>query len=155
MQIIPYSDEYKSQISRLISDILKNEFNMTINLADLENIYETYQKDNGNFWIVIEEGRVIGTAALRNYGDNRGMLKRMFIDKSFRGKQIGRKLLNVVFDFAKSGHYKEIYLTTIPELFEACKFYERLGFSKIAVLPPGIPDYGDHIFYKINIDDNN
>ena len=67
LQIKLYSAEYKDAISHLIINIQRGEFGIAITLEqqpDLQTIPEIYQKGNGNFWIALMNGNVVGTIAL-------------------------------------------------------------------------------------------
>ena len=111
MKIIPYSDKYKKTTVKLIISVLKEEFGFkrTEKLDfDLHHITEIYQQNKGNFWLAVEEGEVIGTIALRNYGRQRGYLKRMYVAKNFRETGVADKLLNTLFKFVRNNGYKKI-----------------------------------------------
>jgi ribosomal protein S18 acetylase RimI-like enzyme len=150
MEIIPYSDKYKEEVVIFILSILEGEYNLyDIPRPDLYKIPEAYQKDKSNFWIALENDKIIGTIALCNYGNNRGYLKRMYVDRNFRGKGVSDKLLSTLIKFGKDNGYKEIFLGTIESMIAANKFYIKNGFQRIKTLPKDIPELGDSIFYKL------
>lgn len=64
---------------------------------------------------------------LENYFD--GEITILIVDKNFRGKQIGKKLLNQIFEMATNDNMKNIQILSD----EACnyKFYEHLGCQKV------------------------
>jgi N-acetylglutamate synthase-like GNAT family acetyltransferase len=150
MKIIPYSDRYKNQTVNLILSILENEFQaFGKDRPDLLKISEIYQTNKGNFWIAIEKEKVVGTIGLRDYGNNHGCLKRMYVDKNFRGTGLAQKLLATLVKFVKEHNYKEIFLTTFETMIAANKFYLKMGFKRIDSLPEDIPSLGDIVFYKM------
>jgi ribosomal protein S18 acetylase RimI-like enzyme len=152
MKIIPYSNNYYKQTVQLILSILENEFHaFGYKRPDLLKISETYQKDKGNFWIAVENEEVVGTIGLRNYGNNRGYLKRFYVDKNFRGTGLAQKLLATLVDFAKENNYKEIFLGTSEKMIAANKFYLKMGFKRIDSLPIDILNPGDTVFYKTSL----
>ena len=66
MQIETYSGKYDEIIS-LILDIQNNESKINLSLEeqpDLLTIHDSYQKNGGEFWIALDQGRVIGTLGL-------------------------------------------------------------------------------------------
>src|SRR5215211_5227533 len=96
--IKPYSDNYQFRVIDLILSIQKDEFLIPIDLEkqpDLKTIGGFYQTNNGNFWIALAEENVIGTIALLDIGNGQGALRKMFVNKNYRGKEfrIGQKLL--------------------------------------------------------------
>jgi len=152
MKIIPYSEKYKKPTVKLILGILENEFHaFGKDRPDLLKISEIYQVNKGNFWIAVEKEKVVGTIGLRAYGNNRGYLKRMYVDKSFRGTGLASELLYTLVKFAKKNNYKEIFLTTFETMIAANKFYSKMGFKRIDSLPEDMPSFGDTVFYKIGL----
>lgn len=141
-----YSDSYKQSIIDLILDIQRNEFGLPTTLEaqpDLESIPSSYQTSKGNFWMVINNDKVIGTIALFDIGNSRGALRKMFVHKDFRGKEfgVGQTLLNTLLDWAKQKKFKEILLGTTEEFVAAQRFYEKNGFVEIdkQLLPAEFP----------------
>ena len=64
---------------------------------------------------------------LKNYFD--GEVSILIVDKDYRGKKIGEKLLIEVFELAKKDNMKNLQIMTD----ESCnyKFYENLGCKKV------------------------
>ena len=92
LQIKLYSAEYKDAISHLIINIQRGEFGIAITLEqqpDLQTIPEIYQKGNGNFWVALMNGNVVGTIALIDIGQSQLALRKMFVVEKFRGKEFG------------------------------------------------------------------
>lgn len=156
MKIIIYSDKYKDKTIELIFDILENEFShhSKSGRPDLQNIPEEYQKNNGNFWIAIENENVVGTIALRNCDAKVGFLERMYVKKELRRAGLGKKLLSALIDFAKDKNYKEIFLSTWDEAISANNFYIKNGFKRIEALPDNIANRSssDTVFYKLELE---
>lgn len=75
---------------------------------------------------------------LENYFD--GEITILIVDKQYRGKQIGKKLLNRIFEMAANDNMANIQILSD----EACnyKFYEVLGCIKVyeKFIPNGEPD---------------
>ena len=72
---------------------------------------------------------------LKNYFD--GELTILIVDKSYRGRKIGKKLLTKVFELAQKDNMKNLQILTD----ESCnyKFYEKMGCKKIyeKIIPNG------------------
>lgn len=75
---------------------------------------------------------------LENYFD--GEITILIVDKQYRGKQIGRNLLNKIFEMAANDNMNNIQILSD----ESCnyKFYENLGCIKVYEkdIPNGEPD---------------
>ena len=134
MDIITYQDTYKEQIIDLILSIQNNEAKINLSIdeqPDLLDIHDSYEKEDGGFWLAIDNGQVIGTVALMNKGIGNGVLKKFFVRQDWRSKKIGYELYQHLLAFASEHSMKQILLDT-PSVAQAShKFYERAGFRKI------------------------
>ncbi|MCI8412134.1 MAG: GNAT family N-acetyltransferase [Clostridia bacterium] len=95
--------------------IVKNKLYKSKNIKDL-NALKQYEN---NYEYLPKE--------LENYFD--GEVSILLVDKNYRGKSIGKKLLFEVFDLAKKDNMKNLQILTD----ESCnfKFYENCGCKKI------------------------
>lgn len=146
IEIKPYTDEYKNQIIQLILHIQTAEFNIPVSITDqpdLENIKNIYQKNKGNFWVALDNNKVIGTIAMIDIGNAQCALRKMFVAKEYRGKDRGlsQQLLNTLLAWCKKHTIQEVYLGTVDILRAAHRFYEKNGFVEIpkATLPKNFP----------------
>lgn len=77
-------------------------------------------------------------AQLKNHFD--GEISLLIVDKKYRGKGIGQKIINKTFEYAKKDNMKNIEILTD----ESCnfKFYEHCGCKKVYEknIPNGEPD---------------
>jgi N-acetylglutamate synthase-like GNAT family acetyltransferase len=79
-------------LGQLINAIQREEFAIPITLAeqpDLADIEGAYRNGAGAFWVAEAAGRIVGTIALIDIGDGGGALRKMFVDKDFRGAEKG------------------------------------------------------------------
>ena len=151
-RIISYEDKYKDETIKLILPILEDEFDFDgIDRPDLWNIPEVYQQEKSDFWLAVVNDKVVGTIALKNYGDGRGYLKRMYVDQSMRRQGLGQKLFNHLVEFAKHHSFRKIYVGTEEEFAGALQFYQKNGFEIIKKLPDDLPDFDDHIFLRLDL----
>jgi N-acetylglutamate synthase-like GNAT family acetyltransferase len=160
INVTVYTSPYEQRVIDLILNIQQKEFGIPITLEqqpDLKIIPSFYQKDNGNFWIALHGQKVVGTIALIDIGNEQLALRKMFVDKDYRGKkyQTGQVLLDAAIAWMKERKCKQVFLGTI-HLFEAAqKFYLRNGFEEVAKenLPKQFPPMKlDNIFFMKNID---
>ncbi len=146
MTIKPYEEKYKEDIASLILNIQNNEFNVRVTLndqPDLLDIQNFYFKNNGGFWLAIENEKLIGTIALIDIRGGQAALRKMFVHADYRGKEkaIGQSMLNYLIDWCKLKSITEIYLGTVQQLLAAKRFYTKNGFEKIEKnsLPKNFP----------------
>ena len=156
-EIRTYSDEYKEGVVKLINDVYENEMGQRSKSGrpDLDIISDMYQKTGGNFWVALDEGKVVGTVALINDGEQRGSMHRFCVDKKFRGKGVSDKLFSVLLEFAGDKGYKKLFLSTWQGASAANKFYIKNGFKKIESLPKDMSGRSyfvhDKVFYELDL----
>ncbi len=63
--------------------------------------------------------------------DSKAFIHSFYIDKEYRKKGIGRKLLGKVIDILKDENFKEIELTVDPGNKIASRLYKDFGFGRI------------------------
>jgi GNAT superfamily N-acetyltransferase len=154
-----YQMIYQAQIVELILDIQRIEFKLDITIEkqpDLLAIPEYYQHSSGNFWVAFIDNLLVGTIALVDIGNQQVALRKMFVGRSFRGKDFGiaQKLLKHSIQWCHQNNLKEILLGTTPQFKAAHRFYEKNNFRKIIRknLPSSFPIMSvDKIFYQYQI----
>ncbi len=131
MEIIEFSNEYRDETIQLLIDVAVNEYGF-VNWEKWFRIFENefYINDNGNCWLAIESGKVVGTISLKNLCNNIGEIKNLYVHSRYRNRKIAQSLLDTLIKFARSNGYNELQLDTYDEFKEAIKFYEKNSFYK-------------------------
>lgn len=99
---------------------------------------------------------MVGTISLLDIGNEQAALRKMFVNKEYRGKkyQVALALLKTLLKWAQLNEIKEIYLGTTPKFLSAHSFYEKNGFNEITkrYLPRYFPIMKvDTKFYKFEL----
>ncbi len=134
MQIVPYSGRQDDEIVSLILSIQNTEAKIHLSLEeqpDLLDISRAYQQNGGQFWLAIENGRVIGTIGLMRKEKDCAVLKKFFVKREYRAQGIGWALYCALLAYAKAQGIKQIFLDTPSVAHASHRFYERAGFRKI------------------------
>ena len=146
IKILPYTETWKDQIINHIVNIQQKEFHIPITAEDqpdLHDIPDFYQQGAGNFWVALEDDRVIGTISLKDFGNHQAALRKMFVNKKYRGPSFntGKLLLNEALSWAGEKGLKAVYLGTTAKFLAAQRFYEKNHFREIDPenLPPAFP----------------
>ncbi|GGB14096.1 MULTISPECIES: GNAT family N-acetyltransferase [Mucilaginibacter] len=153
------NNTYCQQIIDIILPIQQIEFNVPITLEaqpDLLDIETNYHQTGGDFWGAIYNEQLVGTIALIAFDNNSAAIRKMFVLKEYRGKELGiaQLLLNNLIDYCKQNNIAHIYLGTVEMLKAAHRFYEKNGFTRLAKqdLPESFPLMAaDTIFYELHL----
>lgn len=86
--------------------------------------------DNRAYWIVEEEGRVLGGCGIAAFAGSEQVceLQKMYLTRATRGTGIASGLLQTALAFARL-HYKQCYLETLQTMTAANRFYQKQGFT--------------------------
>ncbi|MCZ2260926.1 GNAT family N-acetyltransferase [Sporosarcina sp. G11-34] len=151
-----YSCENQVQVVDLILQIQQQEYNISITKDDQPDLFiieEYYQRGNGNFWVALYDENVVGTISLLDIGNNQVALRKMFVNKEYRGAtyKTASLLLDTAIKWANERPIKAVFLGTTPQFLAAHRFYEKNGFISIGLndLPENFPVLEvDKKFYK-------
>jgi len=89
----------------------------------------------GVFYLVEFDGTIIGMGALDQIKEKTGAIKRMYIRPAYRGKGIGKTLLQQLLQKAKELGYNSIYLDTARFMTAAHNLYRSFGFVECEEYP--------------------
>lgn len=98
---------------------------------ELDDFESKYGMPDGRLYLLYLEGKAAGCIALRKIDDDNCELKRLYIKPVFRGKKLGKLLVERLICDAKEIGYKYMLLDTLPFLQTAIKMYKNLGFYEI------------------------
>lgn len=146
IRVQEYEECFQESVIGLILAIQQQEFGVPItreDQPDLCDIPNFYQAGNGNFWVALHEGAVVGTISLKDIGNSQGALRKMFVKADFRGApyRTGQALLDTLFAWTHEKNLRDIFLGTTEKFLAAHRFYEKNGFSLVAKenLPKSFP----------------
>src|SRR5476651_593591 len=107
------NNSHCSQIIDLVLYIEQVEFGENITIDDQPDILDietNYHQTGGCFWGIFHNGEVIGTIALIDNGHQTGTLRKFFLKKEFRGKELGlgQKLFETLLAFCTEHKIKHL-----------------------------------------------
>ena len=159
LSIETLSNNHSQQAVDLILPIQQIEFGVSITLEDqpdLLDIQGYYNQPGGIFLGAFKDNELVGTIALINVGHVTGVIRKMFVKKELRGKELGvaQQLLQSLLDYSKEKGIADIYLGSVAQMKAAHRFYERNGFISIRKeeLPAYFPRMTlDNVFYHLSL----
>ena len=132
---MPYEDIHHEAFRDLNMEwLVKYNLAEELDLCVLANPSEEILRPGGFIWIAVDNGVVIGTAALVKSGHHEYELAKMSVAVPYRGKGIGRKLIETCLERARQIGAEKVTLYSNHQLGAALKLYETLGFHYVPVV---------------------
>ena len=135
-----FASEDQDQIRDLISGIMNEEYTEAAPAyptTDIDNIPAAYGGLGEAFFVATQDGRIIGTVAIKKEDDRIALLRRLFVSPDHRKKQIGIKLIDHALQFCGDVGYREIVFKTTSQMVSAVKVCEKKGFVQRAKINLG------------------
>lgn len=87
---------------------------------------------DGGLFLALSESHAAGCGAWRRLNDTTCEVKRMYVRPAFRGKRVGKSLLQTLIEDARQQGLTRFVLETVTFMAEAQGLYTSLGFLPIA-----------------------
>ncbi|MCC5922711.1 MAG: GNAT family N-acetyltransferase [Crocinitomicaceae bacterium] len=99
-----------------------------------DDLFSLFQTEKSVYYVATFNGEIIGGCGIYPTPElppNYGELVKLYLSHAFRGKGIGKKLMEIAVVAAINFGYEKLYLETMPELDMAIQLYESLGFESL------------------------
>ncbi len=128
----PADNEDCDNIAGLVYSILR-EYNLkpdpACTDADIKDIESSYFDRGGTFFVLeAEDGSIIGAYGLYPIDKQTCELRKMYLHKAYRGKGLGKFLLDDALSEARKLGFEKMILETASVLKEAIALYKSYGF---------------------------
>lgn len=100
----------------------------------LDDMFATYQHPRMNYFVVEEDGKVIGGAGIApliGLEEKICELQKMYFLPEARGKGLGAQMMDTCLKFGKAQGFEQCYIETLPYMESARKLYARSGFKSL------------------------
>lgn len=130
--------EDNQQVKKVIQSVLVEMGVPKVGTAyedvSLDDMFETYNKDRMEYFVVEENNKIIGCAGIAPLqgGDPEICeLQKMYFLPEARGRGIGAEMMKKCLDYAREEGFEQCYLETLPYMESARKLYGRTGFRSL------------------------
>jgi putative acetyltransferase len=100
----------------------------------LDDMFATYQHPRMNYFVVEEDGKIIGGAGIApliGLEEKICELQKMYFLPEARGKGLGAQMMDTCLKFGKVQRFEQCYIETLPYMESARKLYARSGFKSL------------------------
>lgn len=128
------------QVRSLITGIMEKEFRQDMSAypsSDLDDISVSYGNIGEVFFVAEDDGKIVGTVAVKRDDERHALLRRFFVAPEYRGQKLGKKLLHHLIDYCRDVGYQEIMVKTTTHMLRAIKLFQKSGFTEKAQIDLG------------------
>ncbi|MCH2234203.1 MAG: GNAT family N-acetyltransferase [Crocinitomicaceae bacterium] len=125
-------------IARVIRDVLTehgvNKPGTVFTDPTTDHLFELFEKDKSFYYIVWLNEQIVGGCGVfptKGLAEGCAELVKLYVLKKARGLGLGKELMERCAENAKKLGYQKLYLETLPELSNAVKLYESLGYERL------------------------
>jgi len=100
--------------------------------GEVNQLHDIFSETRRNaFWVVETRGRIIGMFGIESRGDEATELRRMYLDRHFRGKGIAQRMLQRAEMRARELGFSKLILSTAEVQGAAIAFYRKSGYTLV------------------------
>jgi GNAT superfamily N-acetyltransferase len=114
-----------------MEELFERYIAMTIS-GELVNLLEVFAEAKKNaFWVVDCRGEIVGCFGIESHGETNTELRRMYLEREFRGAGIAKRMLEYAEGQARSLGFRKMLVSTAEIQRAADRFYRRSGFHQV------------------------
>jgi putative acetyltransferase len=98
---------------------------------ELERLPGDYAPPQGELLLALKGNLPVGCVAMRPLGPGICEMKRLYVHLSFRGKGLGKQLIDAIIAAARKAEYSIMRLDTLSSMKAARSLYRAFGFGPI------------------------
>lgn len=99
-----------------------------------DHLFELFTMPGSVYWVAEENGELMGGCGIyptKGLPEGCAELVKFYVSSHYRGKGVGKSLLQQSIRSARELGYTQLYLESFPELEKAVGMYEKAGFRSI------------------------
>ena len=100
--------------------------------GELKQLLEVFSGTKRNaFWVVASPNEIVGSFGIESRGVSDTELRRMYLDKAYRGLGVAQRMLDCAEAEARSLGFTKMIVSTAQIQKAADRFYRKSGFQQI------------------------
>lgn len=99
-----------------------------------DDLHTLFSTPGSEYWIAEDDGTIIGGCGVfptPGLPEGCAELQKLYLLAPYRGRGLGKALIEKTFESARRLGYRQLYLESLPELGRAISLYEKTGFKNI------------------------
>lgn len=99
-----------------------------------DDLFALFSTPGSEYWIAEDEGKIIGGCGVfptPGLPEGCAELQKLYLLGAYRGRGLGKTLMEKTFESARRLGYKQLYIESLPELGRAISLYKKAGFVNI------------------------
>lgn len=129
-RLVPFAPRYENDLIALIASVY-GEYRQVIELdtldADLREVPRVYAGPDCAFWTLLDGERLIGSVAVKRTAPGEAELKRVFLNPAYRGKGLGKRLVQWAFAWAAARGARTLHIWSDVTYRTSHGLYRALG----------------------------
>lgn len=105
-------------------------FDAPTEVPDLLAFAAHYTPPHGAFFVIRQNGRVVGSVGVERVDAETAELHRLYLDADLRGRGTGRALVETVLDWCRARAVPRLFLWSDTQFDRAHRLYTRMGFQR-------------------------
>jgi GNAT superfamily N-acetyltransferase len=98
--------------------------------SGLAEFAQLFNPERDRLWIAEMDGRIVGSIGIVGHTDGEAQLRWFLVHPGFRGRGLGRDLLEKAVQFCRDRGFESVFLWTVEDLEAAAHLYRSVGFRR-------------------------
>jgi GNAT superfamily N-acetyltransferase len=122
---------HREQAPAGMEELFERHIAVTINheLAQLPEVFSEARRNA--FWVVESARAIVGSFGIESRGAGDTELRRMYLDKAYRGAGIAKRMLDHAETEARARGFTKMIVSTAEIQRSAVRFYRKSGFQQL------------------------
>lgn len=133
IEIRPYDDSCRTEVLSDIAAFWTTHY-LTVTPEQAEEDLKAWTAEGHELYVILAGGKCAGFLHMGNRGGACDWLEDIFVREELRGRGIGGRAIELVWEMLREKGLETMYLEVVPANEAAIRLYHRLGFTNLNTL---------------------